>query len=214
MKSPAFTLLLALIALGFGAGCSHVDLTAEAKRTRVLNGTLNTGLPLPAGAEVLVRLVAVNRDTPAAATGADSPAARPGTASAEMIIGELVQTLAAPSSAALPFQLEFDADDALLRQRPRAFPDDQRPRGIRQFRPLSADRVVAGGRALARHFAHDSVAVNPPAGPPERRFFNRRSTIGDPELGGWNPPLPGSAHCAARGRWTAVRLTAAKARDR
>jgi uncharacterized lipoprotein YbaY len=116
MKIPTLTLLFATIALGFGAGCSHVDLTAEAKRTRVLSGTLNTGLPLPAGAEVLVRLIAVNRDVPAASSGADSPAARPGATAKETIIGELVQTLAAPSGTALPFQLEFDADDALLRR--------------------------------------------------------------------------------------------------
>ena len=48
---------------------------------------------------------------------------------------------------------------------------------------------------LGLRLAHNSVSANPPAAPHERRFSNRRSSIDDPVLGGWKPPLLRSALC-------------------
>ena len=53
----------------------------------------------------------------------------------------------------------------------------------------------SGKFGLELRLAHNSVSANPPDAPPERRFSNRRSSIDDPVLGGWKPPLLRSALC-------------------
>ncbi len=114
MKSPLLKFFAAFGALCFAAGCGHVDLTPEASRSRVLRGSVLVGQALPAGTEILVRIVAPAGAAPAAATDLAVP--RPQVAGGERILGEFVQTLAAPAAEAVPFQIEFEADDALLRR--------------------------------------------------------------------------------------------------
>lgn len=58
MKFPLVSLSAVAVALLWSAGCAHVDVTPEASRTRVLRGTLQVGQALPAGTEILVRVVA------------------------------------------------------------------------------------------------------------------------------------------------------------
>lgn len=118
MKSHLFPFLAAALALTLGAGCGHVDLTPEGSRNRVLTGTLNAGVALPAGAEVMVRIVAAGGLAQGQVSASDIPVARPsGQAPAtERILGEFVQKLAAPIAEPVAFRIEYDADDAQLRR--------------------------------------------------------------------------------------------------
>jgi uncharacterized lipoprotein YbaY len=116
MKSHLLKLLTALCALTMGAGCGHVDLTPEGSRSRVMSGTLNTGVALPAGAEVMVRIVAAS-GLPAGQTApSDIPVVRQNASANEQILGEFVQKLPAPVTEPVVFRIEYDADDALLRR--------------------------------------------------------------------------------------------------
>lgn len=116
MKPRIFPALIVFGTLLLLAGCGHVDLTAEGSRSRQLRGTLLIGQPLPVGAEILVRLVAPPGGAPTALAGAGSPMTRPGPASADQILGEFLQTLTAPANDGMPFEIEFAAEDALLRR--------------------------------------------------------------------------------------------------
>ena len=123
----------ALFAAWLLAGCASIDTTPMGRPDRVLTGTVAPSGPLPAGTEILVRLVA----PPAAvarAPGADRPAgALPAWEGGERVLGESRQTLAQGSSQPVPFRLEYHADDAQLR------------------RGLSVDvRVSEGGRVRFR----------------------------------------------------------------
>lgn len=143
---PAPLLPFALIsAFLFAAGCGHVDLTPEASRSRVLNGTLNVGQALPVGTEILVRIIAPAGGTPApsAAPSGGIPVIRPTAAGSERILGEFVKTLTVAAGEAVPFQIDFDADDALLR------------RGVN----LDA-RVFFNGRVRFRTVNAHAVTVN------------------------------------------------------
>lgn len=116
MKLPLSFWLITCLFLGGGAGCSHVDLAPESNRARVISGNLNTGVALPAGAEVMVRIVASGGSGPARPAGAELPIARQAPAAGETILGEQVQTLAAPANGSVPFRIELDAEDAVLRR--------------------------------------------------------------------------------------------------
>jgi hypothetical protein len=109
MKPRIFPALIVFGTLLLLAGCGHVDLTAEGSRSRQLRGTLLIGQPLPVGAEILVRLVAPPGGAPTALAGAGSPMTRPGPASADQI-------LTAPANDGMPFEIDFAAEDALLRR--------------------------------------------------------------------------------------------------
>ncbi len=116
MKFPLLSCLAACLVLGGGAGCSHVDLAAEGSRARVIRGTVGTGVALPAGTEILVRIIAIGGPGSVRPAGADLPVAREQVAAAETILAEQVQTLAAPAGGPVPFQIELDAEDAVLRR--------------------------------------------------------------------------------------------------
>jgi hypothetical protein len=135
--------LAALGALSLGAGCGHVDVSPEANRSRVLAGTVNVGQALPAGSEILVRIVVPAGGNMTVKTGSDIPVVRPNLTGGEQILGEFVQTLAAPAGEAVPFKIEFDAEDALLR------------RGVN----LEA-RVYFNGRVRFRTVNAHAVTVN------------------------------------------------------
>lgn len=116
MKSHLLKLLTALGALTLGAGCGHVDLTPEGSRNRVMNGTLNTGVALPAGAEVLVRIVAATGLPSGPSAPSDIPVVRQNAPANEQTLGEFVQKLPAPVTEPVAFRIEYDADDAVLRR--------------------------------------------------------------------------------------------------
>lgn len=112
------TVLLAAAAGVLLPGCGNLDLAPESNPERVVNGTLNFGGTLPAGAQVLVRVVDVRAsDLPRAGhaelplTVADRTRAMP----VERVLGEQSLTLPAPATGALPFRVEYRADDMTLR---------------------------------------------------------------------------------------------------
>jgi uncharacterized lipoprotein YbaY len=113
-------LLILLIPLGWilaGAGCAHIDVSGSGDPERVLNGTVTVPAALPAGAELLVRLVDVSgfesaatparNDLPLGDRGRPTPAPR--------ILGEDRQSLTATMSEPVPFRIEYRADDSVLR---------------------------------------------------------------------------------------------------
>lgn len=116
MKSRYLSFVAGLVALALGAGCGHVDVAAEGFQNRVLTGTLVTGVPLPAGAEVMVRLIAPAGADRTQPTGGDIPVTRQATLVTDRILGEQVQKLATPAAESVPFRLEYVAEDALLRR--------------------------------------------------------------------------------------------------
>jgi uncharacterized lipoprotein YbaY len=114
-----FQNLLSIAMLGAvlgGAGCSHLDLAPGGSPQRVLTGTLTTGAALPAGAEVLVRVIVPTGATAGRAPASDLPVATLPTQAGEQILGEFVQKLGAPAIEPVPFRIEYEADDALLRR--------------------------------------------------------------------------------------------------
>jgi uncharacterized lipoprotein YbaY len=119
MKTRLLRLPLALAALLAGAGCSSasLDLRPESDPARVLNGTVNfrNDQPLPADAEVVVRVldasgieqarVAANRNLPV-------------TAHAQVAAGPVTlaeKTVPVGPGQALPFRIEFNASDEVMR---------------------------------------------------------------------------------------------------
>lgn len=116
MKFPQFSLLAMLFAIGLGAGCGHVDIAPEGDQTRVLTGTLSTGVPLPAGTEVMVRLIAPAGADQGRSTVRDIPVTRQDAPVADRIIAEQVQKLTAPAGESVPFRIEYAGEAALLRR--------------------------------------------------------------------------------------------------
>lgn len=114
MKAAVLAMALTASLAGL-AGCQHLDVASEGRRARVLTGTINTGVPLPAGTEISVRLIARVGAMPGQPPVGDQPVVRQTAGVAEQIVGEQVQKLTAPAAEAVPFRLEYDADDALLR---------------------------------------------------------------------------------------------------
>lgn len=110
------TVLAGLVLLA--AGCQHLDVAPEGNPERVLNGTVNCPSALPAGAEVLVRVVA--RAAPEAARPAapnDFPlGARLEPVAVERVLGEQLLTLESLATQPVPFAVEYRAEDSLLRQ--------------------------------------------------------------------------------------------------
>ncbi len=100
------------------AGCQHLDVAPEGNPERVLNGTVSCPSALPAGAEVLVRVVA--RATSEGARPAapdDFPlGVRPESVAVERVLGEQLLTLDSLATRPVPFAVEYRAEDSLLRQ--------------------------------------------------------------------------------------------------
>lgn len=113
MKSLLFRLFLATLLGQFVAGCTHLDIAAPGNVDRVLRGTITVPSALPAGAEVVVRLVDV---APAAIARGDLPLGdRAAAVPVERLLGEFRQTLPAMRSEPLPFEIAYRADDTELR---------------------------------------------------------------------------------------------------
>lgn len=118
MKKNPLLLRLALgAALLAGGGCAAINTTAGGETNRVIAGTVNFrgDFVLPADAEVVVRLIdaaavgrersLANKDLPLV----DRPKAEP----APQVLGE--QTIKAPAAGPVPFRIDYNADDELLR---------------------------------------------------------------------------------------------------
>jgi hypothetical protein len=99
----------------FVAGCGHLDVAASGDPNRVLKGTIAAGENLPAGTEIVVRLIATAPRPPAGDSNLGTRTLGPAAAT-ERVLGEQRQILAAFTTAAVPFQVEYQADDALLRR--------------------------------------------------------------------------------------------------
>ncbi len=118
MNTPCLPFFAALLAIVLSAGCGSIELASSGNPDRVLTGTVNAGVTLPAGAEVTVRLVGTQpaNDALRPAAGDVPVMARPTTPGVERIFGEHTQVLAAGSVDPVPFRLEYHAEDAVLRR--------------------------------------------------------------------------------------------------
>jgi len=121
MKTSPLFFLVTLGTLLAATACSHLDLTPESDPERVVTGTVNlrADLTLPPDAVLVVRVIdpagigqvraaAVKNDLPVTA-GDRAMAVAP----VEQVLGE--QTIPAPTGPAVPFRIEYHADDSLMR---------------------------------------------------------------------------------------------------
>lgn len=117
MKHPTSILVAAFGLLLAAAGCGHLDLAPETNSNRVLNGTVSFQGGLPAGSEITVRIV----DTPSAeimrpVANSDLPVVdRPKPLPVELVLGEQTQTLGSPTAEPVPFRIEYQASDDVMR---------------------------------------------------------------------------------------------------
>lgn len=114
------SVLFCLAAFGLfisGTGCEHLDVAPAGNPDRQLRGTVVAPSALPAGTEVLVRLVDASPSEAATmASKSDLPLGDRGRPQvAERILGEQRQTLAAGTAEPVPFQLDYRSEDAGLR---------------------------------------------------------------------------------------------------
>lgn len=156
MKFPLLAFLAASLMLGPGPGCSHIDLTPEGSRSRVLSGTLNVGVALPIGTEISVRIISTSSTGPGQPTGVDLPVSRPTSRAAEQVIGEQVQKLTVAAAEAVPFRIEYDAEDAVLR---RGVNVEARVyyNGRVRFRTVSAHVVTLSSSPFPQHLTLQAV---------------------------------------------------------
>lgn len=115
-RFPLFLFVCAIALIGV-AGCSHLDLAASGDPNRVLKGTVTAGRMLPAGTEVVVRLVATESVAATHLPSSDlvTRAVAP-SGGVEHLLGEHRQILPIGTNEPVPFQIEYLADDALLRR--------------------------------------------------------------------------------------------------
>jgi hypothetical protein len=111
-------LSFALLAVFLTAGCGTLEVASGSNPERVLNGAISAGAALPAGTEIVVRLLAppMNNDASRTPTNDIPVIARPTTPHVERVLGEQAQTLTAGTIDPVPFRLAYYADDALLRR--------------------------------------------------------------------------------------------------
>lgn len=118
MKSSTLVFLLgACMALVAGSGCGSITVTPEGDSNRVITGRVNfrSDLVLPPDAVVVVRLLdtaatqqmrsAANKDLPVVSRPAADPTPQ--------VLGE--QTIKSPAPGTVPFRIEYQASDSLLR---------------------------------------------------------------------------------------------------
>ena len=99
------------------AGCGHIDVSSTNDPNRVLKGAVAAADNLPAGAEIVVRLIATTSANVSPATATDGSLTRPlsSATATERVLGEQRQILAAFTTKPVPFRIEYQAGDALLR---------------------------------------------------------------------------------------------------
>jgi uncharacterized lipoprotein YbaY len=112
--------LVLLVACVLGlvvAGCEAVDLAPAGNPERVLTGAVRAPAALPAGAEVVVRVVDTATSSPPTMMNNDLPIVDRGRPiPAERILGESRQKLTAGTIDPVPFQIEYHAEDSELRR--------------------------------------------------------------------------------------------------
>ena len=116
MKNSPLFLLAALVAV-FATACSHLDIAPESDPSRTLKGTvaLRSDLVLPPDTIVVVRVIDTeNREQPPGAKDLPVMERAMPMGSSERVLGQ--QTIKAPTTVPIPFQVEYTADDALLRR--------------------------------------------------------------------------------------------------
>ncbi|MBI4622141.1 MAG: YbaY family lipoprotein [Verrucomicrobia bacterium] len=118
MKSSSFLFVAAFGLLLAGAGCEHLDLASTGSPDRVLNGTLNFPSALPAGTEVLVRLIdGAAKDSALMPAGTDLPLGdRAKPVAVDRVLGEQRQKLETGTTQPVPFKIEYRAEDSVLRR--------------------------------------------------------------------------------------------------
>lgn len=118
MKTLRLPFLVAFAALLVGSGCGTLDLSSGGDPNRVLKGVVSAGELLPAGAEILVRIMAPvsNNDSLRTQNNEVALATRPSARGSERVLGESTQRLAAGTIDPVPFQIEYNSDDAELRR--------------------------------------------------------------------------------------------------
>jgi uncharacterized lipoprotein YbaY len=117
MKTNLPVLIAAAAVALLAAGCANLDVTPESNPERVLTGTVTARAMLPAGAQVLVRVVEVSNRDVGRAAGSDLPVVnRPPAMPIERVVGEQTQILAAATNDPVPYRIEYRADDTTLRR--------------------------------------------------------------------------------------------------
>jgi len=150
MNARSFLPTAILGVMLWGAGCSHLDVTPGGNPQRVLIGTLTTGVALPAGAEILVRVTVPPGSTAGRGPASDLPVAPRPTQEGEQILGEFVQKLSAPAVEPVAFRIEYEADDTLLR---RGLNIEARVHfsGRVRFRTINAQAISATSAPFPQH---------------------------------------------------------------
>lgn len=117
MKTSLCSVLAGCAALLAGAGCSHIEIVPEGDPHRTLTGTVEfrSELALPADAAVVVRVVDMaGTEQMRSAASKDLPLGdRVKTEPVPQVLAE--QTIKGGTGGSIPFRIEFDADDDLLR---------------------------------------------------------------------------------------------------
>lgn len=117
MKTTLSALCFALAALLVGAGCGSIDTTPAGNPDRTLQGTVSFAGSLPAGAEVVVRVVEPPSSEPARVAGNDAAiGVAPTVQRTERVLGETKQLVPAATMQPVAFKVEYRADDAVLRR--------------------------------------------------------------------------------------------------
>lgn len=99
------------------AGCGSIDTSAGGDPNRLLEGAVNFSGSLPAGAEILVRVVEPPSSEPARVVANDLPVAAPTTVQrVERVLGETKVIVSEVATKPVPFRVEFQANDAVLQR--------------------------------------------------------------------------------------------------
>lgn len=157
MNIPRVVCLL-LLGVSFGvAGCGHLEVAPLGNPNRVITGTVQPGNALPAGAEVVVRVIATPSVEPRR-LGGELPVS-PGTTSAqsvEQVLGTHAQVLANGTTEPVPFRIEFYAEDTVMQ---RGVNLDARvsSEGRIRFRTINAHLVTMNSSAYPQQVAVQRV---------------------------------------------------------
>lgn len=117
MKTPRLPALLVFGMALWVAGCGSIETSPGGDPNRVLEGVVTFPGSVPAGAEILVRVVEPPSSEPARTLASDMPvAAQPSVARVERVLGEAKQIVAEMTTKPVPFRVEYQADDAVLRR--------------------------------------------------------------------------------------------------
>lgn len=107
----------AMVLLWVGAGCGSIDTSPGGDPNRVLSGAVNFSGSVPAGAEILVRVVEPPSSEPGRVVARDLPVGtQPTVQRVERVLGERKFVVDKLATEPVPFQVEYTADDAVLRR--------------------------------------------------------------------------------------------------